>query len=287
MKDDSPTYQESLNRVLVYLRANLDQELSLKELAGQANFSPYHFHRLFQAHLGEAVHQHVRRLRLERAAFRLSHSNEPITQIALAVGFETPAAFTKAFRQQFGMPPKEYRSGANVGIAAIAAPQPILAAPYRELEAQIRMVPEQEVLFITRRGPYPEASQAAWGQLLSYAYGQRLMRKDTKLIGIVHDSPHITHNDQLSYDAAVTVEEARPDGPFGVQTIPGGRYAVFLHRGPFETLHETYGFIFSVWLPRSNETLRDASCFETYLNRAPHRTKPANLRTEVWVPLRS
>ncbi|HHN64634.1 MAG TPA: GyrI-like domain-containing protein [Nitrospirae bacterium] len=70
-----------------------------------------------------------------------------------------------------------------------------------------------------------------------------------------------------------------------MQTIPGGRYAVFLHKGPYDRFDETYNMIFSKWLPQSGERLRDVPSFEVYLNRDPRRTKPENLRTEIWVPI--
>jgi DNA gyrase inhibitor GyrI len=63
-------------------------------------------------------------------------------------------------------------------------------------------------------------------------------------------------------------------------------YAAFLHVGPYENLGETYRAIFAGWLPASGEELRDAPCYEVYLNRDPRRTKPENLRTEIHVPLR-
>ncbi len=69
MKADIKTsYHERILRVLVYIQANLDRPLSLVELASVAVFSPYHFYRVFRGMVGEGVGEHLRRLRLERAA---------------------------------------------------------------------------------------------------------------------------------------------------------------------------------------------------------------------------
>src|SRR5262249_49767955 len=62
------SYAQRLDRVLDYIGDRLDGELSLATLARVAGFSPFHFHRLFQAHVGETVHDHVKRMRVERAA---------------------------------------------------------------------------------------------------------------------------------------------------------------------------------------------------------------------------
>ena len=57
-----------------------------------------------------------------------------------------------------------------------------------------------------------------------------------------------------------------------------------MHRGPYEQFQNTYDAIYGDWLPRSGEQLRDEACFEVYLN-APENTPPADLRTEIWIPL--
>ena len=110
--------------------------------------------------------------------------------------------------------------------------------------------------------------------------------KETKVIGIPHDCPGITEPDRLRYDACITIEgDAKPEGEVGVQTLAGGKYAVFLHNGSYTKLGGTYGEIFAGWLPSSGEGLRDLPCFEVYLNRDPRRRKPENLRTEIYVPI--
>ncbi|HEY9765547.1 MAG TPA: AraC family transcriptional regulator [Chroococcales cyanobacterium] len=102
-------HKERLNKVLAYIQENLDGPLSLETLSRVACFSPFHFHRVFAANIGEPLNAYIRRLRLEKAAFDLCHSEETITQIALSVGYETAAAFTKAFKQYFGKNPSEFK----------------------------------------------------------------------------------------------------------------------------------------------------------------------------------
>ena len=65
----------------------------------------------------------------------------------------------------------------------------------------------------------------------------------------------------------------------------GGQYVKFLHKGPYEKFQETYSNIFDECLPNSNHKLRDNPCFEIYLNKDPRRTKPENLKTEIYVPI--
>ena len=80
------------------MRSGLGGSLSLDAIAGAACLSPFHFHRSFRAFFGETPHQFVIRLRLEHAADRLRRTNSSVTDVALAVGFESPAHFSRAFK---------------------------------------------------------------------------------------------------------------------------------------------------------------------------------------------
>jgi AraC family transcriptional regulator len=68
-----------------------------------------HFHRIFTAQIGENIAGYVRRVRLERAGRKLRMGAVDITEVALAAGYDTHAAFGKAFKQQFGLSPSEFR----------------------------------------------------------------------------------------------------------------------------------------------------------------------------------
>ncbi|WP_343583991.1 AraC family transcriptional regulator, partial [Herbaspirillum sp.] len=89
-------YTRRMNRVLNYIDAHLDQPLDGAELADVANFSRFHFHRIFAAIMGETLGSYARRRRLEKAAFRLSCGNdETVLETALATGFGSAEAFAR------------------------------------------------------------------------------------------------------------------------------------------------------------------------------------------------
>ncbi len=95
--------------VMQYIREHLNEPLDREMLAAVAGFSVPHFHRVFTAHAGESAASYVRRLRLERAGRKLRMGAVDITEVALAAGYDTHAAFSKAFKQQFGLSPREFR----------------------------------------------------------------------------------------------------------------------------------------------------------------------------------
>jgi AraC family transcriptional regulator len=106
------------------------------------------------------------------------------------------------------------------------------------------------------------------------------------MLGISHDSPGITEPDKLRYDACIPADDTvEAEGEVGLQTIAGGQFAIFLHKGSYENLQQTYNHIFSVWLPQSQQTLRDEPCFEKYLNSPMTVAHTDDLQTEIYIPI--
>lgn len=102
-------HADCMEDVIRYIREHISEPLDRETLAAVAGFSIPHFHRVFTAHVGESAISYVRRLRLERAARKLRMGAVDITEVALAAGYDTHAAFSKAFKQQFGLSPSEFR----------------------------------------------------------------------------------------------------------------------------------------------------------------------------------
>ena len=92
-----------------YIREHISEPLDREMLAGVAGFSVPHFHRVFTARVGESVASYVRRLRMERAGRKLRMGAVDITEVALAAGYDTHAAFGRAFKKHFGLSPSKFR----------------------------------------------------------------------------------------------------------------------------------------------------------------------------------
>jgi AraC family transcriptional regulator len=283
-------YYERIVRTLVYIQRHLDEELELEELASVAAFSRFHFHRVFRGLVGETLKEHIRRLRLERAALALKRTDSLITDIALAAGFETHESFTRAFGTMFGVPPSGYRaahqpapdsaSGSHLDDVSGYHP-PDYGEP---LPVEVKELAACKILFLRHVGPYSQVG-ATWGRLMSWAGIRGLLGPQMRMLGIVHDDPDVTPGDKVRYDAAVVINRpVEPEGEFGVTEVPGGKYAVCTHRGPYETLGRTYQRLFGGWLPKSGCELRDSEAFEEYLN-SPMNTRPEDLVTRIHVPL--
>ncbi|MCL4270779.1 MAG: AraC family transcriptional regulator [Anaerolineales bacterium] len=102
-------HAETIEDVMLYIREHIHEPLNREVLAQVAGFSVPHFHRVFTAQVGESAVGYVRRLRLERAGRKLRMGAVDITEVARAAGYESHAAFSKAFKQQYGLSPSEFR----------------------------------------------------------------------------------------------------------------------------------------------------------------------------------
>ena len=154
-------HRERLNAVLLHIQENIDAPLTVETLADVAGFSPYYFHRIFAAYLRETTSDYVRRIRLEWAARRLILSSEAVTLIALAAGYETPAAFGRAFKRRFQLSPRAFRRLRRPRLYATNW-EPLLLQP------EIRQRPGHELVYIACVGAEAD-SETVWTTLRQHA----------------------------------------------------------------------------------------------------------------------
>jgi AraC family transcriptional regulator len=276
------TYRQRLLAVQLFIQEHLEEDLPLDRLARVAHFSPYHFHRIFTGLVGETVNEYVRRLRLESAAVALKTTRRSVLEVALDAGYDTHEAFTRAFRQHFGVTPSQYRAGPHPGqqTKETSSMNPPTVTP----EVCLETLPPRRVAFLRHLGPF-ETAEPTFRRLFTWAGRRGVFRPGTLVVGICPDDPAVTPPEKIRFDCGVTVEDGvGPEGEVGVQTLAGGEHARVTHRGPYTTLGETYGWLYGVWLPGSGREPRHAPPFEVYRN-SPGETPPEDLLTDIYVPL--
>lgn len=279
--DTSLDYGRRLQRVADHIAANLDAPLDLARLAQIACFSPYHFHRIYRAAMGETAAETLTRLRLARAAVDLARTSLSLAEIRRRAGYGSDAAFSRAFSAAYDQPPDAFRKSHRRALAAPARnPQGVNA-----MIVEVQDRPPLRIAAIEHAGPYVEIGHsfqrlAAWagprGVLGPTAYGVAIYPE-----GEACDAPppgqHVLIG--LAVGPAVTGGEG-----VTIHEVPGGKHAVALHKGPYAELPRTYDALFA-WLAASGEEPADAPLFEVNLNN-PSNTAPAELLTEICLPLK-
>jgi AraC family transcriptional regulator len=270
-------YSARVQRVVDYLAEHLDETLSLEAIARVAHFSPYHFHRIYRGLLGETANDTVRRLRLQRSALDLLDRELAIERVARRAGYASQAAFTRAFRDEYGEPPSRYRAARRTA----ERDRPSDVAAYG---VEIVMLPRLRVATIEHRGDY-QLTTNAFQRLATVAATTGLFGPTTRTFGIYHDDPVSVPQDELRSNACITVPDAWvPSGELAEAHVEGGRYARVLHVGPYVELRVAYDWLYQTWLPGSGQEPRNLPCVEEYLND-PRQTAAKDLETAVMMPL--
>lgn len=305
-------YEQCVRRAVEEIVAGLDGAIELEQLAQLALMSPFHFHRVFRGMVGETPLELARRLRLERAAWRLV-GGSPVTEVAFEAGYETHEAFTRSFRSRYGCSPSELRQRHQAAARAGGPPcdrPPQLELPARcgvhflggafspfltreaNMDIQIETHQEQRVAAVRHVGPYAQISQAfaRLGQLAgplmgALGAGGQLGPTGPKMVGIYYDDPESVPPAELRADAGMVVPAGvpLPEGLAEVR-LPAGRYARTMHHGSYEKLGDAWARFMGQWLPQSGERLGGAPSYEVYLN-TPMTAKEEDLRTELYLPL--
>jgi AraC family transcriptional regulator len=288
-------YQQRILRVLTHIQEHLDEALDLEELAGVACFSSFHFHRVFAAMTGETIADHVRRLRLERAAMELRSGARQVIQVALDAGYEAHEAFTRAFKVAYGISPAEFRRTTGT-IAIRPAPSGVHYRPgvlltafntnhltTKAMKVITRKIKPLRVAYLRHVGPYENTSQT-WVDLTTRLSADKQLRKSSLFIGMGHDDPSVTPAAELRYDACITVdEEYEPKKPLELQTIVGGDYAV-VKNCTVGKIKEGFGYLYGKWLARSSRELRPAPSFILNVD-ARDAVAPMKRRVDIYLPL--
>jgi AraC family transcriptional regulator len=273
-----------MHRVLAHIDEQLDQPLDLETLAAVAHFSPFHFHRLFSAWMGETLGDYLRRRRVEIAATRLvAQPRVRVLQVALSVGFGSAEAFARAFKTRFGCSPTLWRlqqsalrsAKSNPGQAKRnidqVLPQDLAkndAVHHPSLEAsmKVELIDRQPttVAYLRHVGPYGAPIMTFWLETV-YPWMVTSGLLQQPRYGISHDDPTITAPQQCRYDAGCEVPPALTTlGNALKTTIPGGKYAALSFKGTIADIEHAWIGMLRDWLPSSGLQLDGRIMFEYY-----------------------
>jgi AraC family transcriptional regulator len=286
--DTKNSYLESINKAISFIESNSTTDIQLKDIAIQANLSQYHFHRVFKSLTGDTTKDFLTRLRLEKAALKLKHSQNDIGQIAFDCGYQNHETFTRAFKDYFGLTPLEYRNSiaelttnkqneygkANIDLNALNVQGPV-----------IKTIPDLHLAYIRHTGSYDKVG-SSFQKLMFWAATHLVLKLKPVTIGIVHDNPDLTAEQHIRFDACVLLsKEIKPNGEIGYKKIEGGKFAVFTYKGAYEGFYPVYDYIYNVCLFDNKFDLADKPALEWYI-KSPPFNKPENFVTDFYVPIK-
>ena len=283
-----------MHAVVEHIDRHLDKKLDLVALADIASFSPFHFHRLFRALMGEALGDYVRRRRLEIAGVRLlSQHGVSVLNIALGVGFGSAEAFTRAFRARFDCSPTEWRKSKHGQMASKSGQSAgrtgrkngVTTPKETAMKVTIIERPPVHVAYLRHTGPYGAGIGRFWMETVApWMSTNNLMGRER--FGIALDDPTVTAPAKCRYDACVQSDAKEMlSGDPGRKMIPGGKYAALAFEGTSDGIGAAWEALLRDWLPKSGLQLNSRPFFEHYPTDGRYNPKTGSFTCDICVPV--
>jgi AraC family transcriptional regulator len=288
-------YTERIQTAIDFIEDNLKQEIKTSAVASTAGFSEYHFHRIFQAMLGESVADYIRKRRLSEAAEMIKHTSSKIRDIAFESQYETQESFTRSFKKMFGVSPLQYRQLGNE--IANYHKRKVSKEMIKHLQQGLTMEPRfeqrEKELAIGLGDTFAEECspeiEKLWNKFQSRMHEIENVKPGYALGICMATHPEVIKKPDTTFVYAATLPVSAigkvPPG-MTVFEIPPGKYAVFTHNGSLDTLTHTANYIWGTWIPKNADNYRhaDGPDFELYDKRFNPQTRSGEIH--IFIPIK-
>ena len=273
-----------INSALWFIESRLADDLSLESIAAQVNVSPYYLTRAFTHLSGQPIMRYVRGRRLSMAARELANGAPDVLSLALAAGYGSHEAFTRAFREHFGLTPEAVRAQGHLDNLAIVEPVamthqqlPTLEPPRFEQGKPMLIAGISARYNGERRGGIP----SQWQRFMPY-FEHFPDRLNEDAYGVMYNTDDAGN---MEYLCGVQVRNfGRTPPELTTLRIPPQRYAIFKHRDHISTISGTFTAIWTRWLPESGHEVADAPTLEVYGREFDPHSGHGGL--DVWLPIK-
>jgi AraC family transcriptional regulator len=287
-------YEVCIQRTLDYIEENLQERITLEELAELACFSPFHYHRVFHFLVGESVMDYVRKRRLTHAAIRLIDSDEKVIDIALDLGFQYQESFNRAFKKFFGVSPRQYRNTTFIPRSLHQKAYLNMSSFTGGISMEMKLVTKPAFNLIgyelkTRNtdGENNREIPKFWQHYIQNNLGVKIPNSLNKNeLGLCTDYNMTTG--EFVYIIGMEVAEGTP-APEGLtyRSFPEKEYAVFTTPKATEenfpsTIQSTWVEIYSKWFPNSGYEQEGTLEFELYDERCMDKEK----QIDIYIPVK-
>lgn len=283
---------ESLQKAIDYMEEHLLDNITIESIAKQANTSAYHFQRTFTILTDLSVGEYLRQRRLTLAAQELSRSNCKIIDLAYKYGYDTPEAFSKAFRRQHGVSPSEVQkySGGLVSYNRLVIQVHLKGA--EPMKCKVVQKDSFQLVGIKREFSYVNEQNLIeipklWNQVNSDGTCERICQLNDGplkgVLGVCVSTKETQANQSMEYWIAAEHMGEVPDGLSKLE-VPASKWVVFEVIGAMpDAMQKAWKQIYSEWFPSSGYEHGGAIEFELYTDDDPYSP---DCYSEIWIPVK-
>lgn len=296
MNETRREYLKRINFILDLIEENLDTDLSLEYLSKEANYSSYHFHRVFLTVVNERLNEFITRKRIERiASILLVESDVRLSNLAYKYGFNSDNSFSRAFKKYYGISPTQFKSEgkeiiSKIGIESLSLEKYICSIDnikqWIKMNAQITIkeFPVIKLAGISDIGNF-ENIGGMFQKLMEWGAQKNVLDiSNFKALTIYHDNPNVTQISKVRFSTCVTISDnINTDGDIRQRNLKKGIYAI----GRFEIKTEDISKAWNamcVWVIENNYEFRDGDYFEMYHNDPKNHPEHKAI-VEIGIPL--
>ncbi|MCL1702698.1 AraC family transcriptional regulator [Lysinibacillus sp. Bpr_S20] len=283
---------ESIQKAIIYIEEHLLDDITMEQIAREVNSSVFHFQRTFSILTDMSIADYIRRRRLTLAAQELINTEQKVIDLAYKYGYDSPEAFTKAFRKQHNVTPSEARKKQGqlqsynrlVIQVSLKGAEPM---KYKIVEKEKFQVVGVKRTYNCQNGENLQGIPQFWDEMNSKNFDHQLIQLNNGSIkgtlGVCVPNTDQGQSGFIDYwiatDHVGDVEEN-----LSALEVPASKWVVFEVHGPMpDAMQNTWKQIFSEWFPSNPYKPAGTAELEVYPDEDAYSP---DSYSEIWIPIK-
>lgn len=286
------SWSESIQKAINYIEEHLHETITMEQIAQEVNASVFHFQRTFSILTDMSIADYIRRRRLTLAAQELINTDSKVIDIAYKYGYDSPEAFTKAFRKQHNVTPSEVRKQQGplqsynrlIIQVTLKGAEPM---KYNIVEKEKFQVVGVKRTYNCQTGENLQGIPQFWNELNGQGMDKQLFTLNNGqikgVLGVCVPDENYKDNSLIDYWIATDHVGEVPENMLAME-VPASKWVVFEVRGPMpDAMQNAWKKIFSEWFPSNPYEPAGTAELEVYTDEDP---TSENLYSEIWIPIK-